>query len=176
MDMQWHYCTLEEFAQGDVVQARALFHDDPASGTPVQEYSNAGEALFHLGSAGWEVVSVMRETRQGSARSDPALVFTSYLLKQPAITEAWRHCLMISVDANEDVESSASIVYLDWVDEAGAPHWKELSSKYEGFKMLGAGGWRLVQVIEHPAAEAGYDGPVSANTHYYFRRPARGKE
>ena len=45
----------------------------------------------------------------------------------------------------------------------------------QGFKKLGADGWRLVQVIEKPAAEGVYDGPVAASTHCYFTRPARSK-
>ncbi len=87
---------------------------------------------------------------------------------------AQRHCLMISVDAGEGIAGSATILYLDWLDEQGNPHWEDLSSKYEGYKKLGADGWRLVQVIEKPAA-AGMDGPMPPTTHQYFTRPVRAK-
>ena len=85
-----------------------------------------------------------------------------------------RHCLMTSVDAGEGTASSATIIYLDWLDEQGNPHWEELSSKYVGYKKLGADGWKLVQVIERPAAD-GMDGPIPPTTHQYFTRPARSK-
>lgn len=85
---------------------------------------------------------------------------------------AQRHCLMISVDAGEGTASSATNFYLDWLDEQGSPHCEDLSSKYEGYKKLGADGWKLVQVIEKPAA-AGMDGPIPPMTHQYFTRPGR---
>jgi hypothetical protein len=37
---------------------------------------------------------------------------------------------------------------------------------------LGAGGWKLVQVIERTAAD-GMDGPIPPTTHQYFTRRAR---
>ncbi|GEM_PF-1925095 len=88
---------------------------------------------------------------------------------------AQRHCLMVSQEADEGTPGSAIIWYLDWLDDQGVPHSELLDSHYRGFKQLGADGWRLVQVIERPAAEGVYDGPVGASTHYYFRRPARGR-
>lgn len=172
MNTQWHYCTLEEHAQGDAVYARALFHDDPAGETILHEYSHAGEGLFRLGGVGWELVDVVRETRPGADPTEPSLVLTFYHLKQAEITVDWRHCLMISVDAGEGTASSATIIYLDWLDEAGNPHGEKLNSKYEGFKKLGADGWKLAQVIERPAAE-GMDGPIPPTTHQYFIRPTR---
>ena len=173
MDIRWHYCTLEEYAQGDTVHARALLHDGPIYGTTIQEYSDAGEGLFQLGSVGWELVNVVREMRPGAGPTEPNQVVTLYHLKQAEVTEIWRHCLMISVDAS-DGESPAIIKYLDWLDEAGNPHTEGLTSKYEGYTKLGADGWKLVQVIEKPAAED-LDGPTSPTTHQYFIRPARSK-
>lgn len=55
---------------------------------------------------------------------------------------AQRHCLMISVDAGEGVSGSATIFYLDWLDDQGNPHREDLVSRYEGFTKLGADGWR----------------------------------
>ena len=40
---------------------------------------------------------------------------------------AQRHCLMISVDAGEATASSVPIIYFDWLDEQGNPHWQDLS-------------------------------------------------
>jgi hypothetical protein len=87
---------------------------------------------------------------------------------------AQRHCLMISVDADEGTASSASIIYLDWLDGQGNPHWEDLLNKYAGYMKLGADGWKLVQVIERPAAD-GMDGPIPPTTHQYFTRPARSR-
>jgi hypothetical protein len=86
-----------------------------------------------------------------------------------------RHCLMVSVDASEGVEGSATIWYLDWLDAQGVPHSQVVASQYAGFRLLGDDGWKLVQVIEHPAAEGGSDGPIPADTTYYFTRSARSK-
>ncbi len=88
---------------------------------------------------------------------------------------AQRHCLMVSQEAGEGTPGSAIIWYLDWLDDQGVPHSEHLNDHYQGFKQLGADGWRLVQVIERPAAEGGYDGPVGPATHYYFNRPARAR-
>lgn len=88
---------------------------------------------------------------------------------------AQRHCMMVSQEAGEGAPGSAIIWYLDWLDDQGVPHAERLSDHYQGFKKLGADGWRLVQVIERPSAEGVYDGPVAAATHYYFARPARGR-
>ncbi len=88
---------------------------------------------------------------------------------------AQRHCLMISHEAGEGTPGSAIIWYLDWLDDQGVPHSQQLDDHYQGFKQLGSDGWRLVQVIERPAAEGVYDGPVGPATHYYFTRPARAK-
>lgn len=95
---------------------------------------------------------------------------------EPKMSEesAQRHCLMISVDAGEGVSSSATIFYLDWLDDQGNPHREDLVSRYEGFTKLGADGWKLVQVIERLAAE-GMDGPIPPMTHQYFTRPSRPK-
>ena len=175
MDIRWHYCTLEEYAQGDIVQARAVFHGDPAGEALVSEFSAAGEGLFRLGQAGWEAVDVIRETRPGADRTEPSLVITTYHLKLLGSIEVWQHCLMISVDAGEEVESSADIHYLDSLDADGNPRREELGSRDAGFKKLGAEGWRLVQVIEIPGAEGVYDGPIGPSTHHYFVRPAPGK-
>ncbi len=88
---------------------------------------------------------------------------------------AQRHCLMVSQESGEGTAGSAIIWYLDWLDDQGVPHSEQLDSHYQGFKQLGTAGWRLVQVIERPAAAGVYDGPVGASTHYYFSRPARGR-
>lgn len=88
---------------------------------------------------------------------------------------AQRHCLMVSQEADEGTPGSAIIWYLDWLDDQGVPHSEQLDSHYLGFKQLGADGWRLVQVLERPAAAEVYDGPVGPSTHYYFSRPARGR-
>ncbi len=105
-------------------------------------------------------------------------------LKQPTLTSeempmsdkrARRHCLMVSQEADEGTPGSAIIWYLDWLDDQGVPHSEQLDSHYQGFKQLGTAGWRLVQVIERPAAAGVFDGPVGASTHYYFSRPARGR-
>lgn len=89
--------------------------------------------------------------------------------------EAQRHCLMVSQETGEDTPGSALIWYLDWLDDQGRPHSEHLADHFQGFKQLGADGWRLVQVIERPAAEGNYDGPIRPSTHYYFTRPARAK-
>ncbi len=88
---------------------------------------------------------------------------------------AYRHCLLVSQEAGEGTPGSTIIWYLDWLDDQGLPHSEHLADPYQGFKKLSAGGWRLVQVIEHPVAEGVYDGAVGASTHYYFSRPARSK-
>jgi hypothetical protein len=88
---------------------------------------------------------------------------------------AQRHCLMMSEEAGEGTSGWTSIVYLDWLDADGTPHSEDVASRYEGFKKLGDDGWRLVQVIERPASEGVFDGPLAPRTHYYFRRPARDK-
>ncbi len=82
---------------------------------------------------------------------------------------------MVSQEAGEGTASWAIIWYLDWLNEEVVPHSEHLPDHYQGFKKLGADGWRLVQVIEKPAAEGVYDGPVAASTHCYFTRPARSK-
>lgn len=86
---------------------------------------------------------------------------------------AQRYCMMVSQEADEGTSGSAVIWYLDWLDDQGMPHMERLDDHYQGFKKLGADGWRLVQVIERPAAEGAYDGSVAASTYYYFSRPAR---
>jgi hypothetical protein len=88
---------------------------------------------------------------------------------------AQRHCLMISEEAGEGTTGWTSIVYLDWLDADGTPHCEDLASRYAGFKKLGDDGWKLVQVVERPASEGVFDGPVAPRTHFYFRRPARAK-
>lgn len=88
---------------------------------------------------------------------------------------AQRHCLMVSQEAGEGAAGSAMIWYLDWLDDQGVPHSKHLADHYQGFRQLGADGWRLVQVIERPATEGVHDGPVRPSTHYYFTRPARAR-
>lgn len=88
---------------------------------------------------------------------------------------AQRHCLLVSQEAGEGTPGSAIIWYLDWLDDQGVPHAERLDDHYQGFKQLGADGWRLVQVIERPALAGDYDGPVGASTHYYFSRPARAR-
>jgi hypothetical protein len=175
MDTQWHYCTLEEYAQGDSVQARAVFHGDPVGETIVNEYNYAGEGLFRLGKAGWELVNVIREARPGAEPTEPSLVITTYHLKQVGGAEVWQHCLMTSVDAGEEVESSAVIHYLDSLDADGNPRWEESGSQGAGFKKLGAEGWKLIQVVEGPRGEGVYDGPTGLATRYYFARPVPGK-
>lgn len=174
MEIHWNYCTLEEQAQGDAVQARAVAQNGTAGGMLLQEYSSAGEGLFHLGSAGWELVSVVRETQPACAAGDPNLVLTYYHLKQPEVNEVWRHCLMVSTNADEGIESSAIIWYLDWLDAQGVPHSQGVVSQYTGFKLLGDDGWKLVQVIAVPSS-IGMDGPVPATTEFYFTRPARSR-
>lgn len=89
--------------------------------------------------------------------------------------EAQRHCLMMSQEAGEGTTGWAIIWYLDWLDDQGVPHAEHLPDHYQGFKKLGADGWRLVQVMERPALAGDYDGPVGASTHYYFCRPARAR-
>jgi hypothetical protein len=88
---------------------------------------------------------------------------------------ARRHCLLVSQEADEGRPGSATIWYLDSLDDQGVPCSDDLDDHYQAFKKLGAEGWRLVQVIERPAAEGVYDGPVGPSTHYYFSRPARGR-
>ena len=73
-----------------------------------------------------------------------------------------------------EVLSSATILYLDWLDAQGNPHREDLSSKYAGYKKLGVDGWKLVQMIERAAFD-GMDGPIPPTTHQYFTRPARSK-
>ena len=84
---------------------------------------------------------------------------------------AQRHCMMVSIEGGEGAPSSARIWYLDWLDANGVPNSEDLADKYAGFKKLGDDGWKLVQVIEHPASEGRYDGPIPVNTTYYFTRP-----
>ena len=88
---------------------------------------------------------------------------------------AQRHCMMASIEGGEGAPSRAMIWYLDWLDANGVPHSEDLPDRYAGFKKLGDDGWKLVQVIEHPASEGRYDGPVPVDTTYYFTRPARAK-
>lgn len=88
---------------------------------------------------------------------------------------AQRHCVMVSQEAGDGTPGPATILYLDWLDDQGVPHAKYLTNHYQGFKQLGADGWRLVQVIERPTNEGAFDGPVGPSTQYYFTRPARAK-
>jgi len=88
---------------------------------------------------------------------------------------AQRHCLMVSQEAGDGTPGSAIIWYLDWLDDQGVPHSEQLDDHYQGFKKLGTDGWRLVQVIERPAGEGVYDGPIGPSTHYYFARLARAR-
>ena len=82
--------------------------------------------------------------------------------------------MMVSIEGVQGVPSSARIWYLDWLDANDVPHSEDLPDRYAGFKKLGADGWKLVQGIEHPASE-GFDGPIPADTTYYFTRPARAR-
>jgi hypothetical protein len=88
---------------------------------------------------------------------------------------AQRHCLMVSEEAGEGTPGWTNIIYLDWLDADGLPHSEDLASRYAGFKKLGDDGWRLVQVIEKPASEEVFDGPIGPRTHFYFRRQVREK-
>ena len=86
------------------------------------------------------------------------------------------HCLMVSQEAGEGTPVSATIWYLDWLDDQGVPHAEHLSDGYQGFKRLGADGWRLVQVIERPASEGIWDGLIGPGAYYYLTRPAGTEE
>ncbi len=81
---------------------------------------------------------------------------------------AQRYCLMVSQEVGEGRPGSAVIWHLDWLDDQGVPHAKNLSDHCQD-------GWWLVQVIERPASEGICDGPVGRGAYYYFTRPARTK-
>lgn len=87
---------------------------------------------------------------------------------------AQRHCLMVSQEASEGTPGSATIWYLDRLDDQDIPHSQSVVSQYAGFKLLGDDGWKLVQVIGFPSS-LGMDGPMPATTEFYFNRPARNK-
>lgn len=108
-------------------------------------------------------------SRQTSNREYPHTVKGDALVNEEY---PQRHCLMVSQEAGEGTSGSAIIWYLDWLDAQGVPHSQGVANQYAGFKLLGDDGWKLVQVIERPAAD-GMDGPIPPTTHQYFARPAR---